>query len=428
MDKDYLTGLLTLKDYILQGTELVNNTTEAYTSVSIDVSNFKYLNDIYGIEGGDNAIKIMADTLFIDKDYCVLAAHTIGDQFRALFRMGDNTIEEEVEFIKKLCLNLEKVLSEHFPNVYLHIYAGAYKIDRNDFDMRIAIDKAHFAKKQIKGNFQVTCNLYRDEEFRDFTHQMNMVRTFEKACANDGIKVFFQPKFDYATNTLIGAEALCRMEDEEGNLLSPGSYIPILEKNGMMGHLDEIVMKKSLSYMKKWFESGLVTFPLSINMSRMNFYNPDIVKQIIEIQKESNVPSEFIELEVTETTFIEDLDTINNSINELRSHGFRISVDDFGSGYSSLGLITSIPADTIKLDCSFARQSLKSTKGIKIVKSVISMLKSINFDIICEGIETNDEATLITDLGCNKIQGFLYDKPLPAIEFEQKYIYKTMKK
>ncbi len=424
MDKDFLTGLLNIKDYILQGTEIVNSTSNSYASVSIDVSNFKYLNDIYGIEGGDKAIMIMANELFIDKDYCVLAARTVGDQFRALFLMDGLTIEQEVEFVKDQCIRLEQILSKHFPKVYLHIYAGVYQIDRTDFNMRIAIDKAHFAKKQIKGNFQVTCNLYRDEEFQDFSHQMNMVRAFENARSNDGIKVFFQPKFDCCTNSLIGAEALCRLTDENGNVISPQHFIPILEKNGMLGHLDEIMMRKTLAYMQNWRKKGLLSFPVSINLSRINFYNDNIVKQIVKLQKAYDIPTEFIELEVTETTFIEDLNIINNSIRELRSHGFRISVDDFGSGYSSLGLLTSIPADIIKLDCSFARQSLKSDKGIKIVQSIISMLKSVDFDIICEGIETRDEESLIKSLGCTKIQGYLYDKPLAASDFESKYIFK----
>lgn len=288
--------------------------------------------------------------------------------------------------------------------------------------MRIAIDKAHFAKKQMKNNFQIKCKLYQDDEFKDFSQQMEMVKAFENACVNDGIRVFFQPKFNCHTEELIGAEALCRILDDKGNVIPPYHFIPVLEKNGMLGRLDEIMMEKTFSHMREWMDLDMLTIPISINISRINFYNHDFVSQITDLQQKYGIPSQYIELEVTETTFIEDMDVVNTVIQELRSYGFKISVDDFGSGYSSLGLLTSMPADTIKLDCSFARQSLKSNRGLSIVKSIISMLKDVDFDIICEGIETKDEEQLIDSLGCSKIQGYLYDRPLPKEEFEKKYI------
>lgn len=422
MDLDYLTGLLTLKDFILQGEELVMNSDKKFAVVASDLSNFKYLNDMYGMESGDQAIIEMANFLYINNPNCYLACRTVGDQFRALVCVDGRTEEDEIKIISDMNTQLEKHLTELFPKVYLHVYTGLYFIDKSNFNMRIAIDKAHFAKKQMKNNFQIKCKLYQDDEFKDFSQQMEMVKAFENACVNDGIRVFFQPKFNCHTEELIGAEALCRILDDKGNVIPPYHFIPVLEKNGMLGRLDEIMMEKTFSHMREWMDLDMLTIPISINISRINFYNHDFVSQITDLQQKYGIPSQYIELEVTETTFIEDMDVVNTVIQELRSYGFKISVDDFGSGYSSLGLLTSMPADTIKLDCSFARQSLKSNRGLSIVKSIISMLKDVDFDIICEGIETKDEEQLIDSLGCSKIQGYLYDRPLPKEEFEKKYI------
>ncbi|MGN0480560.1 MAG: EAL domain-containing protein [Lachnospiraceae bacterium] len=423
MENDYLTGLPNHKNFLIQGADIVTKSHDNFVAVSLDVSNFKYLNDMYGLECGDEVIKLIANYFFIDDESMALATRITSDQFRAIFTMEGRTIEEEMAYLREKCARLEKILSKTYPKVYLHTYCGVYEIDKTNFNMRIAIDKSHFAKKEIKGNYQISCSLYKDEEYNDKSAQMKMICTFENACAADGIKLFFQPKFDCSRNKLIGAEALCRLMDEEGNILGPRQFIPVLEKSGMLSHLDEIMMRKTFECMKIWNEHGKLNFPVSINVSRINFFNRDIVKQVSDMQQEYGIPANMVELEITETTFIENLDTIRESVIQLRDKGFRISVDDFGSGYSSLGLITSIPADVIKLDCAFAREGLKTPKGIKIIESIISMLKSVDFDIICEGIETNEEAKLVERLGCSKIQGFLYDKPMSAEEFSKKYIF-----
>lgn len=427
MGKDSLTGLYSIKDFILMGEDIIRNSNDNYAIVAVDLSNFKYLNDIYGMDKGDEVIVLVANEFFVNNPNCPLACHTVGDQFRGLINVGSRTMEEEIEVISGKNAKVEQQLAKMFPKVYLHVYTGLYFIDRKtldieNFNMRTAVDKAHFAKKQMKGNFENSCAIYHEEEYKDFSRQMEVVKVFENACVNDGIKVFFQPKMNCHTHKIIGAEALCRLVDDDGNYIPPGSFIPILEKNGMLGRLDAIMMEKTFEHMREWKDQGKLNIPVSINLSRVDFYNKNLVNQILELQKKYDIPTEYIELEVTESTFIEDMNIVVESIVELRKHGFRISVDDFGSGYSSLGLLTSMPADIIKLDCAFARQGLKSEKGIEIVESVISMLKKVNFDIICEGVETKDEEALIDSLGCSKIQGYLYDKPLPKGDFEKKYV------
>ncbi|MCD7836083.1 MAG: GGDEF domain-containing phosphodiesterase [Lachnospiraceae bacterium] len=427
MGKDSLTGLYGIKEFILKGGDIVLNSTDNFAVVAVDLSNFRYLNDMYGMDKGDEVIVFVANEFFCNNPSCALACHTVGDQFRGLINVGSRTMEEEIKIISEKNAEIEQKLEGMFPKVYLHVYTGLYFIDRETFDfsnfnMRTIVDKAHFAKKQVKGNFENSCAIYHEEEYKDFSRQMEIVKIFENACVNDGVRVFFQPKMDCHSHRIIGAEALCRLVDENGNYISPGLFIPVLEKNGMLVRLDAIMMEKTFEHMHEWKEQGKLNIPVSINLSRVDFYNKNLAKQIIALQKKYDIPTENIELEVTESTFIEDMNLVIGSIIELRKYGFKISVDDFGSGYSSLGLLTSMPADIVKLDCAFARQGLKSEKGIEIVESVISMLRKIDFDIICEGVETKDEEALIDSLGCHKIQGYLYDKPLPKGDFEKKYV------
>lgn len=425
--RDTFTGLYNIKDFIVEGEKIVRKGKANFAVVAVDLSNFKYLNDMYGMDKGDETIQMMADYLFKNNPSCILACHIVGDQFRALMDVGQRSLADEEELITQMNIELEEKLEKLFPKVYLHVYTGLYYIDQmeaesEDFNMRIAIDKAHFAKKQAKGHFESNCIVYRDEKYQDFSKQMEVVKIFENACINDGVKVYFQPKMDCHTKELIGAEALCRLTDSEGNVVAPGAFIPILENNGMLGKLDAIMMEKTLSFMREWIDHGKALVPISINLSRIDFYNENLVKQIVQLTQKYNIPPELVELEVTESTFIQDLNTVVDSVIALRRNGFKVSVDDFGSGYSSLSLLTTMPADIIKLDSSFARQSLKSEKGIDIVRSVIDMLRQIDFDIICEGVETREEEELISSLGCSKIQGYLYDRPLPKEAFEKKYL------
>lgn len=428
--RESFTGLHSIKEFIIEGERFIKAHPANYAVVAVDLSNFKYLNDMYGMEQGDEAIQLMANELFKHNSSCVMACHIVGDQFRALLDIEDRTLNDEIDKISQMNLALEATLEQMFPKVYLHVYTGLYRIDEeeissDDFSLRIAVDKAHFAKKQAKGHFESNCIVYRDDKYKDFSKQMEVVKIFENACVNDGVKAFFQPKIDAGKKQLIGAEALCRLVDEEGKIVPPGAFIPILENNGMLGKLDALMLEKTFSHMREWMDAGKEMIPISINLSRVDFYNENLVEQIVRLQKQYEIPAEYIELEVTESTFIQDMNNVVASVQALRNQGFHISVDDFGSGYSSLSLLTTMPADIIKLDGSFARQSIKSEKGIDIVRSVIEMLKKIDFDIICEGVETLEEEKLIVSLGCSKIQGYLYDKPLSKKAFEVKYLSKA---
>lgn len=253
---------------------------------------------------------------------------------------------------------------------------------------------------------------------------MRLTHEFQSARERDSVYVYYQPKCSASTGEFIGAEALGRIADKDGNIISPGEFIPVLERTGIIGDFDDIIMEKTFADIRRWIDNGGNVKPVSLNISRIQFLKPGLIDKILALQKKYDIPSRLIELEITETTFIESVDFIDDTARELRRHGFTIDVDDFGSGYSSLSLIATLPADTIKLDCSFARQCLDNDKGVILLSGIINILRSIGFDIICEGIETERERQRIMELGCDKIQGYYYDRPMPSSSFEEKYITK----
>ena len=330
--------------------------------------------------------------------------------------------EEEVQRIIAMNDRFESLMAEKYPNVYIHVYTGVYFLEEGETDVRVAIDKAHVAKKLSKGKFNIKCQVYDPADFELQTDQMAVVNQFVHACDNDGILVYLQPKFSVSRDCVVGAEALVRMADENGGLIVPGRFIPVLESTGMISKLDEIMIEKTFQLQRKWIGEGRLSVPVSVNVSPITFSKEQFAELVISLQQKYEIPSNLVELEVLESTVMDAEDSVFKAINELRANGFKVSVDDFGSGYSNLNQIAGIPADTIKLDRAFASKGLKSEKGKKVVKALIQMLHDIEYSVVFEGIETKEERDLAYSFGCDVIQGYFYSRPVPANEFETKFL------
>lgn len=420
-NRDYLTGLLGTGEFTKECERIVNVGGRKLAFITNDMSNFKYVNDLYSMEEGDRFINEMAHFFYIDNPSCLAACRTGCDQFRGLFDITGLTNEEETQRITDMNSRFEKRMSEKYPNIFFHVYTGIYFWEDGEQDVRMAIDRAHLAKKLTKGKFDIKCQVYSPADFRIQTEQMEVSNMFIKACDNDDILVYLQPKFSVSQNRVVGAEALARIDDRQGGIIPPGRFIPVLEMTGMVGKLDEIMIEKVFRLQKKWLDAGCEIFPISVNVSPVEFSRETFADKLIAMQQEYEVPPEMIEFEVLESTVMDAVETVVESIKKLREYGFKVSVDDFGSGYSSLNQIADIPADIIKIDRVFASKGLYNEKGRKVVKSLIRMLHDIEYSIVFEGIETQEERDLAYEYGCDVIQGFFYSKPMPAEEFEKRY-------
>lgn len=389
--------------------------------LALDISNFKYINDFYGMDEGDKVMQDIADYYFINEPLC-LAAHGIGfDQFRGAYNVDGMTQEDVVSYITKKNERFEAELSERYPLVYQHVYVGLYFYDNPGLDVRMAVDRANLAKKSTKGRFDIPCCIYSEDNCNEYLEHMDMSNEFVHAYNENRIEIFLQPKISVSEGKAVGAEALVRMRNREGELILPVKFVPVLEHTGMIEKLDDIMLDKTFAFQRECINNGIRPVPISVNISRQRFTSEGLLSYVMELQKKYDIDSSLVELEILETTFIDALDTMTDVINALRKQGFRINVDDFGSGYSSLNQIANIPADVIKFDRVFASRSLKSNKGRQVIKSLIEMLKMVEYELVFEGVETKEELDTVVSYGCDVIQGFYFDKPLPAKEFIQKY-------
>ena len=284
------------------------------------------------------------------------------------------------------------------------------------------MDKANVARRTGKGNYSIPCVVYSEHLMDMKENSAKIIPIFDDSFRNQRILVFLQPKICSETRKIMGAEALSRLVDKDGKIISPALFIPALEKTGKIVDLDFYVLSFVLKLIRSWLDKGTEPVPISFNLSRIHFYNEKLVEHILQLTDRYNVPHKYVEIEVTESVFFEEEQLIISKVEKLREHGFKVSVDDFGAGYSSLNLIGILPVDIIKLDRGFVKDSLKTKRGNDIIKGLIKILNEIELDIVCEGVETREEEKIMSDYGCKEVQGFLYDKPIPVNEFEKKYL------
>ena len=417
-NKDYLTGLLGTGEFIHECEQIVEEGNRKLVLINNDISNFKYVNNLYSMEEGDKLISEIAHFFYIDNPSCLAACRPGCDQFRGIFDMTGKTKEEELDRIEEMNSIFEERMAERYPNIYIHVYTGVYFLEDDEKDVRIALDKAHMAKKLAKGKFDIKYLVYNPSDFEMQTEQMEMMNLFIKACDTNGILLYLQPKFSVSRDCVVGAEALVRLDDGNGNIIMPGRFIPVLETTGTISKLDEIMIEKVFALQRKWLDEGTENIPISVNVSPITFGKENFAEFVLGVQRKYDVPAHLVELEVLESTVIDAEESVYQAINLLRDNGFKISVDDFGSGYSCLNQIASIPADIIKLDRVFAFRGLKNDKGKRVVKALIQMLHEIEYSVVFEGIETQEERDLAYSFGCDVIQGYFYSKPVPVDEFE----------
>jgi EAL domain-containing protein (putative c-di-GMP-specific phosphodiesterase class I) len=266
--------------------------------------------------------------------------------------------------------------------------------------------------------------VYFDENIRKELYQEMLIRKMlPKALENDEFLVFYQPKVSLDTYKLSGAEALVRWK-QNGRIIPPVQFIPICEKNGFVKQIDFYVLDQICKKIRAWLDEGLEIVKISSNFSKHHFEEKNIADKICGIVDKWNVPHEYIEVEFTETAYIDRQDILSETIEKLKSYGFSSSMDDFGSGYSSLSLLQALNFDVLKLDKSLLGRGVNDIRTNKIIANVIAMTKDLNMEIIAEGVETRQELEMLHRLNCNVVQGYIFDKPLTEEEFYKRLLNK----
>ena len=407
------TRLPNTHGYIKEVSKILNiNDDIEYNAYFINIKGFGLINKLFGQEQGDEAIKSYAERLnsFMDKDEVL--GHLGGDNFVALVKRSRHQ-----SFVDLVTMCPIVVVNDNIKTkVNLIGVIGYYELDKKLDVMRDIMSNTSMACQYARSNKKLIVKY--SLELEELVNSVkNIERTFKEELRNGNFIVYYQPKFDIKSGKITGVEALSRWVNN-GTIIPPAMFVPILEKNGEILELDLFVLENLCRDIHNYRNQGHKIVPASCNLSRRDFENEDLEQTVINIIRKYNVKTEDIVIEVTETTNIEEKERLAKFIKTMNKNGILTSVDDFGTGYSSLSVLRDFKVSEIKIDRSFINRKVLSNSDEIIIGSIIDMAKRLKIGVICEGVETKSQAEFLLKLGCNNAQGFLYSKPLPKEEFE----------
>ena len=281
-------------------------------------------------------------------------------------------------------------------------------------------DKANIASETIKNSYQKYVAYYNNELLERSIEERRIIGEFEKAIDNNEFVMFLQPQVDYKGKAY-GAEALVRWQHPDRGLLSPAVFIDVLEKAGLIYKLDRYMWEKAAEKLGEWKRKGYTQYHISVNISTKDFYLVDVYETFTGLADKYNINPDKLKLEITETALMSDFEKNMEIIRRLQKYGFKIEIDDFGSGYSSLNMLKDISADVLKIDMGFLRASENELKGRDILESIISLAGKLGMEVITEGVEKESQVHMLKDMGCNMFQGYFFSKPVQVKEFESRY-------
>lgn len=410
---DELTGIYNKQAFYAKTKEmLLDNPDKNFDLLRINIERFKVLNDLFGESTGDKLLRYIGKFLKeINLPLCV-SGRLYADNFVVCYEAGKG---DSLRMIN----TLQMVADSFAINNRTILSFGLYRIDDKTLPVSVMCDRANMALWKAKGNFKNPYCEYDEKMRQQVLKEQKIINAMEMAIQNKEFTLYLQPKYDIEKGTIIGAEALVRWISLENGFISPGDFIPVFENNGFVYEVDKFIWEESCRYLRKWLDEGREVHPISVNVSRIDLYDPKLVQHLVDLREKYQLPSQYLELEITESAYTEDPEQIITITRQLREAGFVILMDDFGTGYSSLNMLKDIQIDVLKLDMGFLKSSDYSAKGGNILTAILKMAESLKMQTIAEGVETKEQVEFLKSIGCKYVQGFYYSKPLPVDEFEK---------
>lgn len=415
---DEVTGLLKYDKFKEVAQTLLNQSDGKvrYAIVSTDFAHFKYFNEVYGFRSGDEVLKDFASLMAKHNPRAVAACRDYADNFLIMVTVKD--AESLMNNINNYNAAFVSNQNERYMDSKLELCSGAYIITNPEAGIVPALDNANTARKILKEKGETGVLMFESSMRENRMKEIAILHMLEEAIDNSEFCLYLQPKFSLETGKLVGAEGLSRWEKPDGQIVMPGDFIPPLEKSGKIVQLDFYMYETALRLQKKWKNAGYPAIPISVNLSRHHIKDEQLVEKLVGLLEVYGVESSLIEIEITESAFIEDQAALIELMKEIKRRGFLVSIDDFGTGYSSLSMLTELPADIVKLDKEFLKHSdSEISKGM--LNNVIRLIKDNRMDVICEGVEIEEQAEFLAKAGCDMGQGYYFSKPVPIAEFEK---------
>lgn len=419
---DALTGGRTKHRFFSDSEKIVRKSNpESWAVVVFDIDKFKFINDRLGYEEGNRMLERLYKTIGDHLEPYEIYARISNDNFACTVKnASDNELENRInnvfaEFERRNSL---------FVSYPVLFSAGVCRlgqcVDRyGAVDFNVAIDRCNIAKKTIKGRHSNAIAFYDGKIRENALREKDFENIMPAALKEHEFMCYIQPKYGTKSRHIEGAEALIRWDSKDFGFVFPDQFIPISEKNGFVVELDFFILEEVCKAMRRWLNKGLTPVVISVNQSRLHLNNDDYIWRLREIVDKYEIPYEYIELELTESVFTENADLMLKVMQKLHEIGFKLSIDDFGSGYSSLNMLKDIPADVVKIDREFFNGTVNSQKGRAVISTVVDLAKNLDMQVISEGVETVEQVDFLQDIDCHMVQGYYFAKPMPMKDFEE---------
>lgn len=408
-----MTLLLNRRAFFYKGAEIMReNPDKCFAVLMFDIANFKSVNEFCGRDQGDALLLHIANVFRRYWQGLTIVSHFRADTFSILTPF---TVKEE---LVSLALDIHAQI-DAFKIPYKVLPAiGICLAESYDTSPSYMCDYAMMALQTIKGKFYAKYAFFDDGMYKNMLMEKQIENEIVDALETKQLQVYIQPKVDMRTGEIVGGEALVRWIHPEQGMISPGRFIPVLEKNGLIVDVDMCIWEQIFEWISERIKNGQKVVPISINISRMHAYNKSFKNYLIQLSEKYEVPPSLVLLELTESSFLTSTDVMYANMLDLQEKGFTLSMDDFGTGYSTMTMLKNQPVDEIKIDKGFI-DDLENEKAQIIIDCMIYMLKKLGKKIIVEGVETSFQQEFLIEHNCMYAQGFLFHKPMPIEDFEK---------
>ena len=392
---------------------LNNNLNTVFAFIRVDIKRFRMVNAMKGEQGGNQLLRYMAKS--IDQYMIGQSERTYGHIEADIFGICMRYDAIECEKMVQRLIELFRGYSTEFS---VEPALGIYVIENNRMSAETIYLRASLAANTIKDKYRICVAFYDSKMGEKLFEEQEIMEEAEEALVQEQFKIFLQPKYNMQTKMPYGAEALVRWEHPVKGRISPSEFIPVFERNGLIRDLDYYMWDHVCALLRKWMDLGMHPAPVSVNMSRMDVENENLFVLLQGLLDKYQLPAEFLNLELTESAYMDDPKKINEVIRRLHEMGFVIMMDDFGSGYSSLNTLKDFDVDIIKIDMKFLPVDSTESKSKKILTSVVRMAGWLKLPVVMEGVETKEQSDFLTSIGCEYIQGYYFAKPMSVKEYE----------
>lgn len=414
---DSLTGLYNKEYfYAIASKHIEENPDTEFLIICTDIHNFKIINDVFGPNTGDKVLINFAEMLRSTLKGSAVYGRLTNDNFAIL--MPKSVFKQaELEKHSQDIISHSLLSGTTLPTMN---YIGVYEVKSRSIPISVMCARAKMAINSIKGNYSTFVAFYDDELRSSILHEQEIISILDEAISDGQLKMYLQPQMS-ADGKLLGAEALVRWVHPQKGLIFPNDFIPIFEKNGLISKVDAYIWELACKQLKEWKDEGKTDLYISVNISPKDFYLLNICEIFTELVKKYEINPKSLKLEITETAVAMDINRQLDLISQLRNAGFIVEMDDFGSGYSSLNMLKDIRVDILKIDMRFLTKSDDESRSRKILQMIIELSNQLGMPVITEGVETAEQLSYLSEMGCNMFQGYYFAKPMPVEQFKEMY-------